>query len=243
MAQALTVKFGEQALLIGDGATPEVFSAPCGITSLTKSTSTNTSDIDIPDCDDPDLVIWLGIDEVSKRMTLTFSGTIAQQSLALWQDWELNGGLRNVRWLRNLTNLDLRGYLEGPALLTEFEETSEARGRYTFTGTIIFDGKPVWVALPAAPANSVAPTFTGTLQEGEVQTTVTGTWTGTPTFTYQWERSPNGAGSWTAISGATSSTYTAVAGDVGNFLRVRVSGTNTGGSTNVYSASRGPITA
>lgn len=243
MASAETIKFGQQALLIGDGADPEVFSAPCGITSLTKSTSTNTSDIDIPDCDDPDLVIWLGIDEVSRRMTLTFSGTIAQQSLALWQSWELDGGVRNVRWLRNLTNLDLRGYLAGPALLTEFEETSEARGRYTFTGTIIFDGKPVWVSLPAAPANTVAPTFTGTLESGEVQTAVTGTWTGTPSFTYQWERSPNGAGSWAAISGATASTYTAVVGDVGNFLRVKVTGTNAGGSTVAYSTSRGPVTA
>lgn len=39
---AQTIKFGEQQLLIGDNATPEVFGAPCGITSLTKSTSTNT---------------------------------------------------------------------------------------------------------------------------------------------------------------------------------------------------------
>lgn len=240
MAQALTVRFGEQALLIGDGADPEVFSAPCGITSLTKSTSTNTSDVDIPDCDDPDLVVWLGIDEVSKRMTLTFSGTIAQQSLALWQEWELDGGLRNVRWLRNLTNLDLRGYLQGPALLTEFEETAEGRGRYTFTGTIIFDGKPVWVSLPAAPgAGSV--TFTGTLASGQTQTTVPGTWTGTPTYTYQWERSSNGSTGWAEISGATSATYAAAAGDVGQYLRVKVTGTNAGGSTVAYSTSRGPI--
>ncbi len=243
MASAITVKFGEQALLIGDGADPEVFSAPCGITSLTKSTSTNTSDVDIPDCDDPDVVVWLGIDEVSKRMTLTFSGTIAQQSLALWQAWELDGGLRNVRWLRNLTNLDLRGHLSGPALLTEFEETAESRGRYTFTGTIIFDGKPVWTPLPAAPVNTVAPTFTGTLADTEVQTAVTGTWTGTPTFEYQWERSPNGSSGWASISGATASTYTAVTADVGNYLRFRLSGTNGGGTTVVYSPSRGPITA
>ena len=242
MAQALTVRFGEQMLLIGDGADPEVFSAPCGITSLTKSTSTNTSDVDIPDCDDPDLVVWLGIDEVSKRMTLTFSGTIAQQSLALWQEWELDGGLRNVRWMRNLTDLALRGYLAGPALLTEFEETAEGRGRYTFTGTIIFDGKPVWTALPAAPGAGTV-TFTGTLENAEPQTAVTGTWTGTPTFTYQWERSPNGAGSWVAISGATANTYATDTPDIGQYLRVKVTGTNAGGSTIAYSASRGPITA
>lgn len=242
MAQIQSIKFGEQMLLIGDGADPEVFSAPCGINSLTKSTSTNTSDVDLPDCDDPDLVVWLGIDEVSKRMTLTFSGTIAQQALAMWQEWELDGGTRNVRWMRNLTNPDLRGYLGGPALLTEFEETSEARGRYTFTGTIIFDGKPVWVPLPAAPVAGTV-TFTGTLADTEVQTTVPGTWTGSPTYTYQWERSPNGSNGWVEIAAATAATYTAVTADVGNYLRVKVTGTNAGGSTVAYSASRGPVTA
>jgi hypothetical protein len=241
MAQALTVKFGQQQLLIGDGASPEVFTAPCGITSLTKSTSTNTSDIDIPDCDDPDLVLWLGIDEVSRRMTLTFSGTIAQQSLPLWDEWSLDGGFRNVRWFRNLDDLALRGYLAGPALLTEFEETSEARGRYTFSGTIIFDGKPTWTSLPAAPTNTVAPSFTGTLEVSETQTSADGTWTGSPTFEYQWERSDNGSTAWTSISGATSATYVADAADEGKFLRVKVTGTNAGGSAIAYSASRGPV--
>lgn len=235
---AQTIKFGEQQLLIGDNATPEVFGAPCGITSLTKSTSTNTSDIDIPDCDDPDLVIWLGVDEVSKRMTLTFSGTVAQQSLALWQEWELNGGFRNVRWFRNLTNLALRGYLAGPALLTEFEETSEARGRYTFSGTIIFDGQPTWTAVPAAPANTVAPSHTGTdLAVGTVRTAVTGTWTGSPTFTYKWQRNN------VDIPGATASTYTLVTDDIGNMIRVVVIGTNAGGSTTVNSPALGPVVA
>lgn len=238
MAAAETIKFGEQQLLIGDGADPEVFTAPCGITSLTKSTSTNTSDIDIPDCDDPDLVIWLGIDEVSRRMTLTFSGTLAQQSLALWQEWELNGGFRNVRWFRNLTDPVLRGYLAGSALLTEFEETSEARGRYTFTGTIIFDGQPTWTAVPAAPANTVAPSHTGTdMAVGTVRTAVPGTWTGAPTYTYEWQR--NGV----AIAGATAATYTLVTADIGNQIRVKVTGTNTGGSTSALSPALGPVTA
>lgn len=241
MAQTKPIKFGEQAILIGDGGSPEVFSAYCGITSLTKSTSTNTADIDLPDCDDPDLVVWLGVDEVSKRMTLSGSGTLAQQALAEWQTWDLDGGLRNVRWMRNLTDLSLRGYLEAPGLLTEFTETSESRGRYTFTFTIILDGKPIWVALPAAPANTVAPTFTGTLEVGETQTAVPGTWTGTPTYAYEWETSPNGSGGWAAIAGANATTYVADAADVGNYLRAKVSATNAGGTTIVYAASRGPV--
>lgn len=243
MAQAQTVKFGEQSLMVGDGADPQVFTAPCGITSLTKTSTTNTSDIDIPDCDDPDLVVWLGVEEVSKRMTLTFSGIVAQQYLGEWQEWELDGGPRDVRWLRNLTNPELRGYLQAPGLLTEFTETSEGRGRYTMSGTIIFDGKPVWVALPPAPANTTAPTFTGTLEEGETVTVVPGVWTGSPEFTYQWERSPNGATGWVEISGANASTYAVAAADVGGFLRTRLTGSGSGGSTVVYTASRGPVVA
>ena len=38
---------------------------------------------------------------------------------------------------------------------------------------------------------------------------------------WTWERSMSGT-AWSAISGATSSTYTAVAGDVGYYLRVKV---------------------
>jgi hypothetical protein len=234
---ALTIKFGEQQLLVGDRGSPEVFSAPCGITSLTRSTSTNTSDVDIPDCNDPDMVTWLGIDEVSKRMTLTFSGTVAQESAALWQDWMLNGGYRNVRWFRNLNNLALRGYLAGRALLTEFEETSEARGRYTFSGTIIFDGQPAWIAVPAGPTNTVQPTFTGTLTSGQTVTAVTGTWTGTPSFTYRWQRNN------IDIVGATAATYVLTAADVGNTIRVIVTGTNANGTTPAPSVPRGPVMA
>lgn len=241
MAQMKPIKFGEQFILIGDGGSPEEFVAPCGITSLTKSTSTNTADIDLPDCDDPDLVVWLGVDEVSKRMTLSGSGTVAQQYLAEWQKWDLDGGTRNVRWMRNLTDLTLRGYLAAPGLLTEFTETSESRGRYTFTFTIILDGKPVWTALPAEPTNTVAPTFTGTLEVGETLTAVAGTWTGSPTYAYEWERSPNGSNGWAAISGATASTYVAASADETNFLRVKVSGTNAGGTTVVYTVARGPV--
>ncbi len=44
--------------------------------------------------------------------------------------------------------------------------------------------------------------------------------------TWSWERSPNGASSWTPISGATSDTYTPVADDVGDYLRATASYTD-----------------
>ena len=75
----------------------------------------------------------------------------------------------------------------------------------------------------SAPVNTVAPVVTGTAAFGSTLTTTNGTWLGAPapTFTYQWFRSPS-----TSISGATSSTYVLVAGDVGFGIFCQVRATN-----------------
>lgn len=147
MAQATAVKFGEQRLLVSDMATVPMFTAPCGITSLTRTVTANTSDVDIPDCDDPDAFNWLGIDVNSKRMTLQFSGLVAAEALPLWDDWSMEEAIRDVRWYRNL-GTSLQGYWAAPGVLTSYEENSQNKGRWLVSGTIIFDGKPEWTAVP-----------------------------------------------------------------------------------------------
>lgn len=141
---AVTVKYGDQQLLIGNGANPEVFSAPCGLTSLTKTTNVATNTVNIPDCDDPDLASWLGVDEVSRQSTIQFSGVLATQYLPQWQAWDMSGGYKTIRWFRDLSAGAGGGYFQGKALLTAFEEAAEAKGRYTVSGTVTFDGQPIW---------------------------------------------------------------------------------------------------
>lgn len=82
-------------------------------------------------------------------------------------------------------------------------------------------------AVTTSPFDSTAiPTITGTPQIGVPLTANTGTWTPTPTtFTYQWLRGT------TAISGATSATYTPVAADLGKMLAVTVTGELVGYTT------------
>jgi hypothetical protein len=84
-----------------------------------------------------------------------------------------------------------------------------------------------------APTNTAAPTITGTAKQGSVLSDSPGTWAGTAPigYTYQWQR--NGA---TNIAGATSSTYTLSAGDVGDTIDVRVTAANAGGSASASSA-------
>lgn len=91
------------------------------------------------------------------------------------------------------------------------------------------------------PINSVAPAVSGTETEGQTLSVTSGTWgldapfssgsNGTITYAYQWTRSNDAGGSGEAdISGATSSTYTLIASDVGKFIRCRVAASNDGGN-------------
>lgn len=77
----------------------------------------------------------------------------------------------------------------------------------------------------AAPVNSVAPAITGTTTVGSLLTCSTGTWSGSPTYAYQWTRSG------IDIPGATNSTYTLVTADTARDINCRVTATNAGGST------------
>lgn len=75
----------------------------------------------------------------------------------------------------------------------------------------------------STPTNSVAPAVTPSSGSvGQLFTSTSGTWTGSPTFAYQWYQVDLSS----PISGATSSTYTAVSGDVGHTLGSKIIATS-----------------
>ena len=91
----------------------------------------------------------------------------------------------------------------------------------------------------AGPGNGAAGAAGGryrrTERDGVCRQSVTcalGTWTGAPTFTYQWLR--NG----TPIAGATSSTYTLQAEDTKTVVQCLVTGANAGGKVGAVSANK-----
>ena len=93
------------------------------------------------------------------------------------------------------------------------------------SGTII-------VRYALAPAISIAPSISGSATFGQILSTTDGTWSFTPvSYTYQWSKSGTPSGTYTNISGATNSTYTLLAADIDQYLKVTVTATNTGGSS------------
>jgi len=94
-------------------------------------------------------------------------------------------------------------------------------------------------AVAQAPANTAAPTISGTTQVGSTLSSTTGTWTGTPTptYSYQWQR--NGSN----IGGATGSTYALVTSDEGKSIRCVVTATNSAGSVSANSNATAAVSA
>jgi len=99
--------------------------------------------------------------------------------------------------------------------------------------------------IASAPAVTGNPAISGTARVGRTLTASTGTWTGSPTLSYQWFRctrvgrdnptaTPSGC---TAISGATLDAYQLIPTDRSRFIRVRVTGTNASGSKVIFSQS------
>ena len=106
-------------------------------------------------------------------------------------------------------------------------------------GTATASSASTTTVASGAPVSTVAPTISGTAAVGQKLTAGTGTWSpAASTYTYQWQRSTttSPSGTWTNITGATSSSYNLASSDHGNYVRVTVTATNTYGSATASSA-------
>lgn len=100
------------------------------------------------------------------------------------------------------------------------------------------------------PRNTAEPSIGGTTTQGQTLTASGGSWVGAApiTFAYQWVRCAADGGradgsNCPAISGATSTRYVLTAADVGQRLRVRVTGRNASGALTVASNATAQVAA
>ena len=155
--------------------------------------------------------------------TPTVGSTLNASSGSSWG----SGVELNYQWQRSTTNAfedanttDIEG-----AILSSYNLQSDDFDHYLrvkITGRKFDYANYVRTSAGTAQIamQSQVPTISGTLTVGEVLTASTGTWSPTPSFSYQWVR--NSAN----IASATSSTYTLVTADAGATISVIVTGTN-----------------
>jgi hypothetical protein len=110
------------------------------------------------------------------------------------------------------------------------------------TGLAETTAAPTAAQAQYGPSNTAAPTIGGTPQTGQTLTASPGKWTGSPTFSYAWQRCNAQGASCAAISGATAQTYAVQTADVGSTLRVAVTAKDASGSTTATSSQTAVVT-
>jgi hypothetical protein len=125
--------------------------------------------------------------------------------------------------------------------------SSQATGLKLYNGSTwvnatrgyVYNGSSWSQFYPEAPGNTASPTFSYstaggfTWGVGQTISVTTGTWTNNPTsYSYQWYKMPNG-GSWSVVSGATSSSWYMDGTVAGCQIKCAVTATNARGSTTV----------
>lgn len=92
-AAPVTARPGKMRILLGNGGTPEVFTAPCGLTTKGLTKTSNLSEVSIPDCDNPDAPFWQSRDVESMSVSFSGEGVMAAESEAAWHDaaWSTDG--------------------------------------------------------------------------------------------------------------------------------------------------------
>jgi lysophospholipase L1-like esterase len=98
---------------------------------------------------------------------------------------------------------------------------------------------------PQPPVNTVTPSISGAVQDGQPLAVSNGTWSGsTPmTFAYQWQKCDTAGVNCADISGAASNSYIPANADQGSTLRARVTATNSAASATANSATTSVVKA
>jgi hypothetical protein len=103
-----------------------------------------------------------------------------------------------------------------------------------------------WLVGTAPSAGSPGPAISGTPAPGQTLTASSGTWSGSPapTYQYQWSRCDQNGQNCTAFgSPSASNTYAVQQSDLGSTFTVTVTGTNALGSAQATSTATGPVSA
>ncbi|TPJ76192.1 hypothetical protein FJ422_30365 [Mesorhizobium sp. B2-6-3] len=146
MAAPTTIKGGKVKVMLGDGASPELFAVPCGFTSRSMTLTKALNEFQLPDCDDPDAIDWLGRDATSLSMSISGEGVLASESVETWLDaWESVDSMHvKVEWEFPTKTITWTGSMH----IETFAATAPNAQRATANVSMQSDGAMVRVVAP-----------------------------------------------------------------------------------------------
>lgn len=142
MAQAQTVRFSGLRVLLGDGADPENFTAPCGFTERSLKLSKDLGESNVPDCTDEDAASWTERDVKSKSAEISGQGVLDIAALQTWLDFFASDASKMVRievWRGTKI-----GHWQGRHQLASLDVGAKMGERATIQASLQSDGAVAW---------------------------------------------------------------------------------------------------
>lgn len=140
MAKAKTYSFGGIIVTIGDNGTPELFTAPCGLSQKTFTRNKDTNATQVPDCANPDAATWDENDVVSRNWSLSGSGLLTKEAKDMWTKWYNSDEPRNIKVQIPGTGAEGGETSSGAAHLNKFEISGQRGNRWEVSVDIVGTG-------------------------------------------------------------------------------------------------------
>lgn len=104
MAQPTTAKGHQLQILIGDGASPEVFAPKCLINAARSlNLEATTRDQRVPDCDSPGMPAWLTREKDTLSARVSGAGVLHVSDSAFFDAWFVSKDAKNIQVKENVT--------------------------------------------------------------------------------------------------------------------------------------------
>ncbi|MDX0487536.1 hypothetical protein CN186_22760 [Sinorhizobium medicae] len=149
MAEPTTIRGGKVRVMLGNDAVPIVYTAPCGFSQRNVTINKGLEEVNLPDCDNPDAVNWVGRDAVSLSMSIGGEGVLSEESVETWLDAaeDVESVPVKVEWEFPTKTITWTG----KAHVESFEAGAQDGRRVTGNVSLQSDGKMTRVVTPAAP--------------------------------------------------------------------------------------------
>lgn len=143
---SLPTEFDFALVKMGNGASPEVFTAVCGLQDATVNRTVNTQDRFVRDCAKPGEVPERKVKATGRQTDITGTGLTNAAEVDRVED--ALGLVKNYRvevYSDNGTDTgDLLGTWAGPFMLTSANNSIPREGNAAFELTLVSDGAVTW---------------------------------------------------------------------------------------------------
>lgn len=140
MARPTIIKGTYVTILMGNGASPEVFTPICGLTAKSFTAQVNTTDDFVRDCADPEDIPARYVTAIGRQWDLSGSGLLNLDNLE--EVIEAHGDIRNYRYVIGAptSSTSFNGYWAGAGMMTSLQFGGDEEAKASVDITISSDG-------------------------------------------------------------------------------------------------------